>query len=131
MMKRIVVVDDEPHILEGVRYLLRSPEREIVPACSGQEALDAIEACVPDLLIVDIMMPGMSGLEVIATLRGANATKELPIIILTAKGQAQDASMAQEVWGAIVVAKPFEPNRLRQIVTATLERGSCTEPSLS
>ena len=127
-MKRIVVVDDEPHILEGVRYLLRSADREIVPACSGQEALDAIEDCVPDLLIVDIMMPGMSGLEVIATLRSANATKELPIIILTAKGQAQDASMAQEVWGAVVVAKPFEPNRLRQIVTATLEQGTCTVP---
>ena len=125
-MKRIVVVDDEPHILEGVRYLLRSADREIVPACSGQEALDAIEDCVPDLLIVDIMMPGMSGLEVIATLRSANATKELPIIILTAKGQAQDASMAQEVWGAVVVAKPFEPSRLRQIVTATLEKGTCT-----
>lgn len=128
-MKRIVVVDDEPHILEGVRYLLRSADREIVPACSGQEALDAIEDCVPDLLIVDIMMPGMSGLEVIATLRSANATKELPIIILTAKGQAQDASMAQEVWGAVVVAKPFEPNRLRQIVSATLEKGTCTVPS--
>lgn len=127
-MKRIVVVDDEPHILEGVRYLLRGADREIVPACSGQEALDAIEDCVPDLLIVDIMMPGMSGLEVIATLRSANATKELPIIILTAKGQAQDASMAQEVWGAVVVAKPFEPNRLRQIVTATLEKGTCTVP---
>lgn len=128
-MKRIVVCDDEPHILEGVRFLLRGADREIVPACSGQEALDRIEECVPDLLIVDVMMPGMSGLEVIATLRAANATKTLPVIILTAKGQAQDASMAQEVWGATVVAKPFEPSQLRQIVSTTLENEPCPVPS--
>lgn len=128
-MKHIVVCDDEPHILEGVRFLLRGPDREIVPACSGQEALDRIAERVPDLLIVDVMMPGMSGLEVIATLRAANATKTLPIIILTAKGQAQDASMAQEVWGATVVAKPFEPSQLRQIVSTTLEAEPCPVPS--
>ena len=84
---------------------------------------------MPDLLILDIMMPGMSGLEVLATLRAAPDTKNLPIIILTAKGQARDAAMAQEVWDATVVAKPFEPQKLRELVTATLERGKCLQPS--
>jgi CheY-like chemotaxis protein len=126
-MKRIMVCDDEPHILEGLRYLLRGPEREIDVASSGKEALAHIEAQKPDLLITDIMMPEMSGLEVVSILRGQEVTKDLPIIILTAKGQAQDAAMAQQVWGATVVAKPFNPQELRELVTTTLAGPVCPQ----
>ena len=124
-MKRILVCDDEPHIVEGLRYLLRAPDRVIQGTSSGREALQCIEEQTPDLLIADIMMPEMSGLEVVAALRSAAATRDLPIIILTAKGQAQDAAMAQEVWNAMVVAKPFQPDKLRQLVTHTLETPAC------
>ncbi len=126
-MKRILVCDDEPHILEGLRYLLRGPERKIIVAASGKQALALIEEEMPDLLITDIMMPEMSGLEVVATLRAKNSTRDLPVIILTAKGQAQDAAMAQEVWGTTVVAKPFQPQELRELVTATLENSICPQ----
>lgn len=119
-MKRILVCDDEPHIVEGLRYLLRSPDRAIVMARSGREALASITQQRPDLLILDIMMPQMSGLEVVAELRASNETRDLPIIILTAKGEARDASMAQEVWHAAVMAKPFEPKKLRELVTKCL-----------
>ena len=128
-MNRIVVCDDEPHIVEGLRHLLRGADREIVVTSSGREALQCIAEQIVDLLITDVMMPEMSGLEVVATLRAAKATKDLPIIILTAKGQAQDAAMAQELWGANVVAKPFEPNRLRELVTNTLEVRTCPQPT--
>jgi DNA-binding response OmpR family regulator len=128
-MNRIIVCDDEPHIVEGLRHLLRSTEREIVVSYSGPEALQHIRERKPDLLIIDIMMPEMSGLEVISALRAASATENLPIIILTAKGQAQDAAMAQEMWGATVVAKPFAPRQLRELVAATLERAACPQPS--
>ena len=128
-MNRIIVCDDEPHIVEGLRHLLRSSDRTIVVASRGREALQQVEEEIPALLITDIMMPEMSGLEVVATLRAAAATKDLPIIILTAKGQAQDAAMAQEVWGATVVAKPFEPKKLRELVTATLKDRTCPQPS--
>lgn len=128
-MNRIIVCDDEPHIVEGLRHLLRASDRTIVVASRGREALELIEQEIPALLITDIMMPEMSGLEVVATLRAAAATKDLPIIILTAKGQAQDAAMAQEVWGATVVAKPFEPRKLRELVTATLKDHTCPHPS--
>ncbi len=128
-MKTILICDDEPHIVEGVRHLIRAPDRRIEIAYLGAEALQLIESNIPDLLILDIMMPEMSGLEVVATLRGDSATKDLPIIILTAKGQARDAAMAQEVWDASVVAKPFDPQKLRQLVTMTLEKTSCPEPA--
>lgn len=128
-MKRIVICDDEPHIIEGLRHLLRAADREIIPTYRGAEALKQIEAQLPDLLITDVMMPEISGLEVVSTLRAAEATRDLPIIILTAKGQAQDAAMAQEVWGATVVAKPFDPIKLRQLVAATLEDAPCRKAS--
>ncbi len=127
-MNRIIVCDDEPHIVEGLRFLLRSPDREIVVTYSGEDALRRLDEKRPDLLIVDIMMPGMSGLEVVSTLRADPATKDLPIIIITAKGQARDATMAQEIWNAMVVAKPFQPKELRQMVASTLEQGVCPQP---
>jgi DNA-binding response OmpR family regulator len=71
------------------------------------------------------MMPEMSGLEVVANLRSSDACRELPIIILTAKGQAEDAVMAQEVWGATVMTKPFQPASLRQLVSSILEGITC------
>jgi CheY-like chemotaxis protein len=98
-------------------------------ASNGREALQCIEAQVPDLLITDVMMPEMSGLELVAALRASANTKHLPIIILTAKGQAQDAALAQEVWGATVIAKPFEPRKLRELVNAALEKEPCPQPS--
>lgn len=128
-MKRIIVCDDEPHIVEGLRFLLRGPDRQIEGVSSGKEALRCIGEEVPDLLITDIMMPEMSGLEVVAALRAADATRHLPIIILTAKGQAHDAAMAQEVWDAMVVAKPFDPPKLRELVVAILEHRPCPQPS--
>ena len=127
-MNRIIVCDDEPHIVEGLRFLLRSPDREIVVTYSGEDALMRLDERRPDLLIVDIMMPGMSGLEVVSTLRADPATKDLPIIIITAKGQASDATMAQEIWNAMVVAKPFQPKELRRLVASTLEQGVCPQP---
>ena len=126
-MKRIVVCDDEPHIVEGLRHLLRSPDRNIEVTSSGSEALECIRREKPHLLITDVMMPEMSGLEVVSILRAAEETRNLPIIILTAKGQAEDAAMAQEVWGATVVAKPFQPGALRDLVAATLEQGACPQ----
>lgn len=126
-MKRIIVCDDEPHIVEGLRFLLRAADREIVVTYSGMEALNEVHELRPDLLVVDVMMPEMSGLEVVSTLRADPRTKDLPIIILTAKGQAQDAAMAQEVWGAIVVAKPFQPAALKELISATLENVECRD----
>ncbi len=126
-MKQILVCDDEPHILEGLRYLLRTPERRVSVAGSAKEALELIAQQLPDLLITDVMMPEMSGLELVERLRGDEATKQLPIIILTAKGQAQDATMAQEVWGATVMAKPFQPRKLRELVDGTLANSPCVQ----
>ncbi len=130
-MKEILVCDDEPRILEGLRLLLRQQDRLVEVTCRGKDALRRIQEHKPDLLIIDIMMPEMSGLEVVAKLREVRETADLPIIILTARGQARDAVMAQETWGATVVSKPFAPRELRELVTAFLEPNKCTPISSS
>jgi len=124
-MKRILVCDDEPHIVEGLRHLLRGQERQIQTASCGAEALQRIQQSPPDLLIIDIMMPGMSGLEVVAALREDERFRSLPVVILTAKGHANHSVMARDVWDAHVVAKPFEPHRLRELVASLLEGQLC------
>ena len=126
-MRRIVICDDEPHVLEGLRYLLKTPDRRIEVAATGKEGLERVMAEVPDLLITDVMMPEMSGLELVAKLREEEATKNLPIIIVTAKGEAQDATLAQEVWGAVVIAKPFEPRMVRRLVAQILASEACPQ----
>jgi CheY-like chemotaxis protein len=124
-MKKLVLCDDEPHIVEGLRYLLRAPDRQIFIARNGREAVDLVISQKPDLLIIDIMMPVMNGLDAVAALRERPDFKELPIIILTAKGQASSSDKTQALLGAEVMAKPFEPKRLRQAVATILE----SEPS--
>jgi DNA-binding response OmpR family regulator len=128
-MKRLLICDDEPHIVEGLRYLLRGPDREIDVASNGIEALERIREAKPDVLILDVMMPKMGGLEVVAALRESPDTQDVPIIILTAKGQARDAAIAQEIWGTTVMAKPFEPRRLKDLVNAIMEREVCPQQS--
>jgi len=124
-MKRILICDDEPHVLEGLRYLLRGPSRSIAVVSTAQEALAAITGQLPDLLITDVMMPGMSGLELVAQLRSGEPTRSLPVIIVTARGQAQDGHAAAEVWGAHVVAKPFDPRAVKELVGDILKDTVC------
>jgi len=120
-MKRILICDDEPHIVEGLRHLLKGPGREIVLASDGKAAVELARQSPPDLLIIDLMMPVMNGLEAIATLRAEKTFQKTPIIILTAKGCEEDSVAAEKLWGATVVAKPFRPALLRELVTRTLE----------
>jgi CheY-like chemotaxis protein len=125
MTRQILICDDEPHVLEGLRFLLKSKERRIVTAPNGRRALELIESCTPDLLITDVMMPEMNGVELVAALRGRPATQNLPIIIVTARGQPDDAVVAQEVWGTHVIAKPFDPGALRELVSSILGDRAC------
>jgi CheY-like chemotaxis protein len=124
-MKQILICDDEPHMVEGLRFLLRGSDRRILVATNGKQALEHIRGNIPDLLITDVMMPEMNGLELVAALRGNEATKNLPIIILTAKGQLQYASVAQDVWNVTVIGKPFEPRCLKELVSARLGGELC------
>lgn len=111
-MSKILIVDDEPSIRSLVRDVLELEGHEIIEAPDGPTALAAVDSDDPDLMVLDIMMPGMSGLDVLRTLRRERSGSDLPIILLTAAAD-DDTTWAGWTAGASVfLPKPFDPNHL-------------------
>jgi DNA-binding response OmpR family regulator len=117
----ILVVDDEPTIVEVVELYLRREGFAVVTAADGNAALAALERQRPDLIILDLMLPGVSGLELTARLRAIGGP---PIIMLTARGEETDRIVGLELGADDYVVKPFSPRELVARVRAVLRRGS-------
>ncbi|MDR7416713.1 MAG: response regulator transcription factor [Armatimonadota bacterium] len=126
MGHRILVVDDEPHIVELVRYNLEQEGFEVRVAYDGQEALRLARAESPDLLILDLMLPYVDGLEVCRILRREST---VPILVLTAKDAEMDRVVGLESGADDYVTKPFSPRELVARVRAILRR-TRPDPSL-
>jgi len=118
---RILVVDDEPQVLELVRCLLEEEGHEVSTAAGGAEALDLIGLSRPDLVILDLMMPGMSGEEVCARLKADPSTCDIPVVVLTGKRSESAAVNSFELGAADYVRKPFGPKELIARVEARLK----------
>lgn len=112
-LHRILMVEDEPDIQTVARLALESLGGFEVEICSsGQEALDRVVACNPDLILMDVMMPGLDGPSTLQRLRGAPATSKFPVIFMTAKVQSHEVARYMEIGGLGVIAKPFDPMTL-------------------
>ncbi len=116
---RILIVDDDRPSLKMTAFLLREEGYTVFTADNGQEALRQIDEKTPDLLILDVMMPGMDGWEVTRHLR---RTTTLPILILSAKGETSDRVFGLDLGADDYLAKPFEPSELLARVRAVLRR---------
>jgi DNA-binding response OmpR family regulator len=116
---RVLVVDDDRPSLKMTAFLLREEGYTVFTADNGQEALRLIDEKTPDLLILDVMMPGMDGWEVTRQLRRAS---NLPIIILSAKGETSDRVYGLDLGADDYLAKPFEPSELLARVRSVLRR---------
>ena len=126
-MKRVVVVDDDAAIGPAVRLLL-APEGIAVEAPEdGQAALPDLLREPPDLVILDVNMPGMSGWELCAILRRQSATRTVPILFLTGRHEVKDRITAMQFGGSDYLAKPFGADDLRRKVRALLGQGSRSE----
>lgn len=110
----VMVVDDEPHIVNLVRLSLDSGEYNVIGAYSAREALSSLSEFEPDLMLVDIMMPGMNGFDLCKEIRSKESTKDIPIIILSAKSQIHDKLEAIEAGVDDYLAKPFDPMELEK-----------------
>jgi len=111
-MKKILIADDKPEVLELVRVSLGSEDYQIIDASDGKEALEKIKKEKPDLVLLDIVMPKMDGFEVLNKLKKDPQIKEIPIIMLTAKGQKIDQEKGQRLGAAGYIVKPFSPSAL-------------------
>ncbi len=122
MLKRILIVDDEPAIRDMVAFALRKAEYEPVHAADAREAQSAIMDKVPDLILLDWMLPGMSGLELARRLRKEGLTREVPIIMLTARGEENDRVSGLEAGVDDYVVKPFSSRELLARIKAVMRR---------
>jgi two-component system phosphate regulon response regulator PhoB len=121
--KSILVVDDEEDILELVRYNLSREGYKILCASSGEEGLKVARAENPNLIVLDLMLPGIDGLDVTRRLKGDDATRNIPIVMLTAKGEESDIVTGLELGADDYITKPFSPRVLVARVRAALRRG--------
>jgi DNA-binding response OmpR family regulator len=125
--KRVVVVDDEPSVGAAVRDLL-APEGYHVDAPTDPEsALPELLRSAPDLVILDVNMPGMTGWEFCSLLRRQSATRTVPVLFLTGRQEVRDRITAMQVGGSDYLAKPFGAEELRRKVRSLLKRRSMAE----
>lgn len=121
MKSKIMVVDDEMHIRELVRFYLDKAGFDTIEAANAEEALDIVESQYIDLAVVDIMMPGMDGFELVEQMR---QYREFPVIMLTAKSQSKDKLRGFSLGIDDYVTKPFDPDELMARVKTILKRYS-------
>lgn len=118
----ILVVDDEEPIQELLKFNLEKEGYHVLIAGDGPEALEILEKKQPDLVVLDIMLPGMSGLEVCSELRRIPRFSDLPVIMLTAKGEEIDKVLGLEIGADDYITKPFSPRELIARIRARLRR---------
>jgi two-component system, OmpR family, alkaline phosphatase synthesis response regulator PhoP len=127
--RRILVVEDDSDIRELIRYNLDQEGFIVEEAVDGVQALDRINRRSPDLVVLDLMLPGMSGLEICRKLRATRETAGIPILVATAKGAEVDRVLGLEMGADDYVVKPFSPRELTARVKALLRRAHLlTEP---
>ena len=120
--EKILVVDDEEDILDLVRFNLSRENYEVLCASSGEEGLSHAKREHPDIIILDLMLPGIDGLEVTRQLKDDNVAKNIPIVMLTAKGEEADIVAGLELGADDYITKPFSPRVLVARVRAVLRR---------
>ena len=126
--ERILAVDDEEDILELVRFNLAREGYSIICTTSGEEALKIAQEEHPALIVLDLMLPGIDGLDVAKALKSGPKTRDIPVIMLTAKGEEADIVTGLELGADDYVTKPFSPRILVARVRAVLRRGVSEVP---
>ncbi len=121
MNKSILVVDDEMYIVNILDFTLATEGLRVISAANGEEALRHAVENPPDLVILDVMMPKIDGFEVCRALKAKDETKDIPVILLTAKDREADREKGREAGADLYVTKPFSPTRLLEDVRALLQ----------
>jgi DNA-binding response OmpR family regulator len=121
-LTRVLVVDDEAPIRLLCRVNLEAEKMEVLEAADGESGLEAARVEKPDVVLLDVMMPGMDGWEVAERLLDDDATREIPLVFLTARAELRDRARGLELGGVDYITKPFNPVELASVVESLLER---------
>lgn len=107
MEKSVLLIEDEPNIIEAVGFILQRDGWRVAAHSDGATAVEAVHQENPDVVILDVMLPNRSGYDILKDLRGDTRTKELPVMMLTARGQNKDRELAHEAGASRFMTKPF------------------------
>ena len=121
-MTKVLVVDDEAPIRLLCRVNLEAERMEVLEAADGESGLETARAEKPDVVLLDVMMPGMDGWQVAEQLMEDEATTHIPIVFLTARAELRDRARGLELGGVDYITKPFNPVELASVVESLLER---------
>src|SRR5262245_17189260 len=130
-MGRVLVVDDEPDVLLLCRLNLQQRGHELLEAPDGTAALQLARAELPDAIVLDLMLPGMDGYQVLETLRGDPLTASIPVLVLTAKSLRADRERSHGLGASAFLTKPFLPSELCDLVGTLVEPGRRSGPQAS
>ena len=126
---KILVVDDEIYIVHILDFSLGMEGYDVVTALDGEQALERIQSEKPDLIVLDIMMPKLDGYEVCKTIKSDPATKQIPVILLSAKGRNVDQKMGFDVGADDYITKPFSPRKLVERINQLLGQSISERPA--
>jgi DNA-binding response OmpR family regulator len=119
-MARILIADDERDIRELITFILTYAGHEVFPTSNGEEAYQMAMQIIPDLMVLDVRMPRMTGYEVCEQIKSNRQTRDIPIVFLSAKGQESEVRMGIDVGADEYILKPFSPEQLLERVKSIL-----------
>lgn len=121
MGKRVLLIEDEPNIIEAISFILSRDGWTVHTHEDGETAMDKVRSQTPDLIILDVMLPGRSGFDILRDLRAEAPTQDLPVMMLTARGQTKDRELALRLGANHFMTKPFSNQDVRDYVRKLMD----------
>ena len=116
MEKQVLLIEDEPNIIEAISFILSRDGWVVKTHSNGHDAMDVVRARAPDLVILDVMLPGRSGFDILTDIRADADLAETPVLMLTARGQRKDREMAEQAGASHYMTKPFSNAEVLDVV---------------
>lgn len=121
MGKRVLLIEDEPNIIEAISFILSRDGWTVHTHEDGTTAMTKVLGHLPDMIILDVMLPGRSGFDILRDLRASEVTKDIPVMMLTARGQEKDRALALRLGANHFMTKPFSNTEVRDYVRSLME----------
>ena len=122
MGRTVLLIEDEPNIIEAIRFLLTRDGWDVHIHITGKNAVERIRETAPDLVVLDVMLPVKTGYDILRDIRKTDTVKNIPVLILTARGQSKDRSQAKDLGATAFMTKPFSNSELLKRIRDLVEK---------